>query len=464
MRPQATALCPYDTMIIVPPLTRRAALATLTAASAYPQQNQEPTPAQEEEFQVYGDNPRLFLNARRLRLLKRERERTSVRWMQLETLVAGKAQMAEPGLAHALYSIVAANNDFAKQAIQFALSANDIRQQAFVLDWCQPLLSEEQSKLLTAKLRQALATAPAKRDIPTMRDRALAAVVVGHKEELEKLVKQWWRKEVAPGLRNGSYRYTREDSYALFEMLHAIRDGIQIDLREDAPRYFKELPAYHILSYYPATFPAAENEYRVPFYDGDGEPDLRVAALARAADLAMVAFDTNAQETQFVQGWLIHDRFLMRGVFGIVYEFLWANPYQPGLSYYHLPLSMHAGAAGRLALRSSWEDDATWFHYADRKVQFFEEGRRKDRGLNSPAPVEIGGTVVHFGRDEMKFQPANAELQKAYVIGLAPNARYDVEVDDEEIIEKRTDGGGILEFDFPPMQDKSVRIKRAKAE
>jgi len=64
----------------------------------------------------------------------------------------------------------------------------------------------------------------------------------------------------------------------------------------------------------------------------------------------------------------------------------------------------------------------------------------------------------------MKFQPANAELQKAYVIGLAPNARYDIEVDDEEIIEKRTDGGGILEFDFPPMQDKSVRIKRAKAE
>ena len=202
-------------------------------------------------------------------------------------------------------------------------------------------------------------------------------------------MKQWWRKEVAPGLRDGAYRYSREDSYALFEMLHAIRDGIQIDLREDAPRYFKELPAYHILSYYPATFPAAENEYRVPFYDGDGEPDLRVAALARASDLAMVAFDTNAQETQFVQGWLIHDRFLMRGVFGIVYEFLWANPYQPGLSYYHLPLSMHAGAAGRLALRSSWEDDATWFHYSDRKVQFFEEGRRKDRGLKLNVPESV---------------------------------------------------------------------------
>ena len=440
----------------MPQLTRRAALSSL-AAAAHAQQQQD------EEFQVYGDNPRLFLNPRRLRLLKRERERTSVRWVQFETLVAGKAQMAEPGFAYALFHIVSGNIEFGKQAIQFALQSNDLRQQAIVLDWCQPLLSDDQSKLLTARLRQSLAAPPAKRDIPAMRDRALSAVVIGHKEELEKIVKDWWRNEVAPALRGGAYRYTREDSYALFEMLHAIRDGIQIDLRDDAPRYFKELPAYHILSYYPATFPAAENEYRVPFYDGDGDPDLRVAALARAADLAMVAFDTNAQETQFVQGWLIHDRFLMRGVFGMVYEFLWANPYQPGLSYYHLPLSMHAASAGKLALRSSWEDDATWFHYSDRKVQFFEEGRRKDRGLNSPAPVEIGGTIVYFGREQMKFQPANAEPQKAYIIGLAPNARYDIEIDDEEIVERLTDAGGILEFDFPPMQDRFVRLKRAIA-
>ncbi|MFN0106505.1 MAG: hypothetical protein ACKV2U_30985 [Bryobacteraceae bacterium] len=439
----------------MPLLSRRAALSTIAAAAAHAQQGQE------EEFQVYGDNPRLFLNARRLRLLKRERERTSVRWTQFETLVAGKAQMAEPGLAHALYHIVSGSPEFGKQAVEFAFRTKDIRQQAIVLDWCQPLFSEVQSKLLTARLRQVLAAPPAKRDIAAMRDRALAAVAIGHKEELERLVKVWWRGEVAPGLRNGAYRYTREDSYALFELLHAIRDGIQIDLREDAPRYFKELPAYHILSYYPATFPAAENEYRVPFYDGDGDPDLRVAALARAADLALVAFDTNAQESQFVQGWLIHDRFLMRGVFGIVYEFLWANPYQPGLSYYHLPLSMHAGAAGRLALRSNWEDDATWFHYADRKVQFFEDGRRKDRALASPVPIEIGGTVVHFGKEEMKFQPANAEPQKAYIIGLAANARYDIEIDDEEIVERITDAGGILEFDFPPMQDRTVRIKRA---
>src|SRR6187549_867155 len=123
-------------------LTRRAALSTLAAAASHAQQQQP-----EEEFQVYGDNPRLFLNARRLRLLKRERERTSVRWVQFETLVAGKAQMAEPGFAYALFHIVTGNTDFGKQAVQFALQTKDLRQQAFVFDWCQPLLSEEQSKL-----------------------------------------------------------------------------------------------------------------------------------------------------------------------------------------------------------------------------------------------------------------------------------------------------------------------------
>lgn len=455
-------MCHCDTIENVNPLSRRVALGAIAAASI-PAQN-----LAEEDFQPYGEHPRLFLNARRLRLLKRERERTSVRWNQFETLVAGKAQMPETGFAHALYHAVSGNAEFGKSAIQFALKSNDIRQAAIVFDWCQPILGDNAAKPLADKLRKYLSTPPSKQDIPTMRDRTLAAVALaGHdpdpsKAALEQLVKAWWRKDVAPNLKIGQYFYERKDSYALFEMLHAVRDALQIDLREDAPRYFKELPAYHILSYYPATFPAAENEYRVPFYDGDGDPDLLTAALSRAADLSMVAFDTNAQETQFVQGWLIHDRFLMRGTFGIPYEFLWANPYQPGLSYYHLPLSMHHADSGRLALRSSWEDDATWFHYSQGRVQFFEEGRRKERAMTSPAPVEIGGTVVHFGRDEMKFQPLNAEPQRTYVIGLAPRSRYDLEIDDEEIVERTTDGGGIIEFDFPPMQDRVVRLKKLR--
>lgn len=451
-------------------ISRRFVLSFLPVAGAAAQQVSQSTAHPEEDFQPYGDHPRLFLNARRLRLLRRERERTSVRYTQFETLVAGKAQMPEPGFAHALYYIVAGSEPFGRQAVEWALSAaaRDIRQIALVFDWCQPLLSEAQSKALASKLRAHLAKPAPNNSISTMRDRALAAIALaGHdpdpsQAELQNIVRNWWRGQVASSLDNGKFHYDRPDSYALLELLHAIRDNTQIDLRDDSPRYFKELPAYHVLSYYPASFPAAENEYRIPFYDGEGDPDLRTAALARAADLSMVAFDTNAQETQFVQGWLIHDRFLMRGTFGIPYEFLWGNPYQPGLSYYHLPLSMHHAAAGRLVLRSSWEDDATWFHYSDRSVQFFEDGRRKERGLNSPAPVEIGGTMVHFGRDAMQFAPENSEPQRTYIIGLTPFARYDIEIDDEEIVEMKTDAGGILEFNFPPMLGRVVRVRKVK--
>ncbi len=449
-------MCRCDTIERVTRLSRRSLLAFPAAAAALCAQS-------DEDFQVYTEHPRLLLPARRLRLLQRERERTSPRWQQFETLVAGKVQMPEPGFAWALYGQLAKSDDFARQAVTWALKANEIRQIAIVLDWCQAVLKEPEAAALQAKLTNLLATRPAARTLPVMRDRAFAAIVLGGdaaKKELEAIVKGWWRAEVAPAIKAGKYRYSREESHALFELLHAIRDSINIDLREDAPKYFKELPAYHILSYYPATFPAAENEYRIPFYDGGGEPDLRVAALARATDLSMVAFDTNAQETQFVQGWLIHDRFLMRGTFGIPYELLWANPYQPGLSYYHLPLAMHQSTAGRLVLRSSWEDDATWFHYGDGKVQVFEEATRKDRSMKSPAPIDIAGTVVHFGRDNMEFRVESDELQNIYVIGLEAHTGYDVELDDHEITEHTTDAGGILNFQFTKEGDRAVRLHK----
>src|SRR5215467_14800036 len=66
---------------------------------------------------VFTEHPRLFLRPQRLRLLKRERERSSARWQQLEALVAGGAPMPERGLAWGLYSLVAGNDALAREAI-----------------------------------------------------------------------------------------------------------------------------------------------------------------------------------------------------------------------------------------------------------------------------------------------------------------------------------------------------------
>ena len=430
-------------------------------------------PAPEEDVSVSTEHPRLLLPARRLRLLRRERERDSPRWRQLETLIAGKAAMPEPGFAWAFYYQITEAKDFGKQAVNWALSpqAKDLRQLAIVFDWCQPLLSDAQSKALAEKLTKGAAALTKAKGIPEVRDRTMALIaLVGHGQndaieaQLKSIVTDWWRTDIAAGLRDGSKDVARPESYALFELLHVMRDNTNVELREDAGKYFKELPAYHILSYYPAVFPAAENEYRIPFYTSDGEPDLRIAALSRAADLAMVAYDTNAQETQFVQSWLIHDRFMMRGTFGITYEFLWANPYQPGLSYYHLPLIQHHSSSGRLVLRSTWDDDASWFHFSGQQAQMFEGGERKDLKLGSkPKPIEVAATMLYFWYEGIRIAVESQLGETMYVLGLKPNTRYDMEADDREVEEMKSDAGGILPIKLAPKSKYVIRLNPAPA-
>src|SRR5205823_5357331 len=146
---------------------------------------------------------------------------------------------------------------------------------------------------------------------------------------MEQTVRNWFEETIVPGLKEGRPVLQREDAWALFEILHVARDNLNVDMRDSAPQFFKNFPIDHLISHYPAIFPAPDGEYRIPSASRMKEPDLRVAALSRTAELSMVAFDSNAPESNVLQGWLMDDHFLMRGTFGIVYEFLWANPYQP---------------------------------------------------------------------------------------------------------------------------------------
>ena len=100
--------------------------------------------------------------------------------------------------------------------------------------------------------------------------------------------------------------------------------------------------------------------------------------MSRAAGLAMVAYDTNALDSQLLQGWLMRDRFMMRGSLGAVYEFLWANPYQPGLNYDQVPLVFHEPYTGEVFARTSWDEDATWIGYFDGRLQLFQNGEPPD--------------------------------------------------------------------------------------
>jgi hypothetical protein len=421
----------------------------------------------DESFVVSGEHPLLLLRPQRIRLLRRERERRSARWQQFEALMAGHAAMPEPGFALALYYQVAGEAGAGRRAIEWALtSGDDLRQLALVLDWCQPVLREPESAALAARLERALGQRPRTMSISEARSRALAATVLADRapavseRELQSLVQKWWRGEIVPAVKQGRNVIPRAEIYALFEMLHAVRDNLNIDLRESLPAFFEQLPLYHLLSYYPASYPAPENEFRIPAAKG-AEPDLAVAAMSRAADLAMVAYDNNAVENQYVQGWAMHDRFLLRGAFGIPYEFLWANPYQPGLSYYNLPLVFHDRIFGRVFLRSRWDDDAAWLGYFEGQLQTFSGGEPKIVPLSGATePIQFGDTAV-VAATRFAIQE---EATTVYVVGLAPAQSYDVEPDAEEMHEARTDPGGILELKFPSGFTGGIRMRQRAAQ
>lgn len=423
--------------------------------------------AQDEEFRVYTDHPRLILTAQRLRLLKRERERESQRWRQFDVLVKGGANLPEPGFAWALYYAVSGDHAAGQRAVDWALGkVDDLRQLALVYDWCQPILSPQQSAVLAAKIR-LLAQKRTGDSIAARRDRVLALIATAddskHPEEapLRDLVRQWWRAGFAPELAGGRTAPPLPDLYALLEILHAIRDNLKIDLRDNAVDYFARLPTYLIAGNYPAPYRAPENEFRIPVYPGDAQPDLNQAALARAAGLSMVAYDTNGLQNQFLQGWLIQDRFLMMTPFGAPYEFLWANPYQPGLSFYQLPLVYHDPNSGTLFVRSGWDEDADWFGLYAGKAELFHQGRvtvvnQSASGSSAPKPLRLGDASVILGRVPFRFSMDDGGT--ILVIGLKPSQTYLVETDDEEMREVSTDRAGTFVLQYPAGRAAGVRV------
>jgi len=421
------------------------------------------------ETRVDLDHPRLLLTGRRLRLLRRERERDSMRWRQFAALIQGNARMPEPGFAQALYYQVAGDKSRGRAAVEWALSAQDadLRQMALVFDWCQDLLYGEESTKLVEKLQTGLKRPAKDDDIGLVAGQVLAAIALaGHVPEgpeakLGETLRTWWAERVAGKLETRKFHVPRRQLYAFFEMLHAVRDNLGVDLREAAPSYFTELPAYLLLSYFPAPFEGGETEYRIPAFGRPAAPDVELASLSRAAELAMVAYDANAPATQFLQGWLIRDRFLLRAPFGAPYEFLWANPYQPGLSVYHMPLYFHEPKSGTLFIRSSWEEDARWFGLEGGVMQLFENGRAMAVDpQRSGMGLQFGSIAVAFSPVQMAFPVQASEDQPRilFVVGLQPFCEYRVHVSDGTEVTEAADAGGVMMLKFPQGSRLAVRV------
>ena len=396
-----------------------------------------------------------------MKLLRKERERRSLRWDQFETLWTGAAAFPELGWAQALRYQIADDHDAGVRAVAWAAGpATDLRQIALIADWCAPVISKDDQARIFGKLKPELTDSRAVKTLAGARTRIFAAIVLSEAEPaasgmaLQTVIDGFWNRSFVPALRDARLSVPNAEAYAMLETLHVVRDNLNFDLREAFPKWFEQYPLVHLLAHYPAPWPGGDNEYRIPADETieKSGPDVRKAALSRAAELAMVAFDSNTASSQFLQGWVTNDRFLMRGTFGIPYELLWANPYQPGLSYQHVPLALHDEIGGQLFVRSSWDDEAAWVGFFNGQLQLFQEGSvtRIDPQL-AREPLDIETAVIFFAKKESRFlmprektATAEAEPANVFLVGLDAHRAYHVEVDGEEMVEDRADPGGII--------------------
>lgn len=327
-----------------------------------------------------------------------------------------------------------------------------------------------------ATLNQRLASTvsaglPADAAPARVRDLTLAAVAVADDtpdasaRALGWVHQQWWPR-ITSAMEAGRIPVPHREALPFVEVIYSFQRGLQLDLRESAVAFFRDYPIWHLLRHYPPSFAGGENDYRIPAFSGNGEPDIDDATMSRAAELAMVALDSNAQESQFLQGWLLNPRFRMRGALGAPYEYFWCNPYQPSLSYFYLPLYQYLPAFNSLLARSSWEENATWLGMVDGAMQLFTEdgirvveaGRETRLLPVGPSSIVMEGKVAPPGGVSRVTAP---ECERLFWLGLRGSSRYEVEIDGEEIAEVVTSKGGVLELDLSNRGGGGVAIRPA---
>lgn len=288
--------------------------------------------------QTGGQGPKLLLTPQRLRRLKRDCERQTVRWVNFEDRVRTVSDSPERGFELALYYAVTGDDARGREAIDWALKANDRRQAALVLDWCGPLLTDDARRKLVSRVSTPSATG--------LRDRLFSAIVsnraIPDYTDAEK-------KAFINDLQRGGFT-DPEKLYAACEFLMVYRTVERIDIREDAALFFSELPTEFLLSLKP---------------DRAEHPEWMV----HIAALALIAVDPNLQTSQFLQGWAMEDRQTIRDGPGVAYELLWADPYLPGVGYQNLDPWSYDSDTGRLFARTDWSPQACWIAVSPSRVE-----------------------------------------------------------------------------------------------
>jgi hypothetical protein len=302
--------------------------------------------------------PQLLLNAQRLRRLKRDRERKTSRWVNFENRVNTVPDSPERGFELALYYAITGDEAKGREAVSWALSHHSARQSQLLLDWCAPLVSDDQKKKLVA----VPVIINGQMSFQLARDIWFGAIASG--AELGAPGEDSLRPQFNSFI-DGRYRNV-EELYALCELIYAVRAATHADLRDTDTHFFSILPSLLLLSAKPKEL---------------NSPDWKL----HAAALALVALDPNLPASQFLQSWALEDAQTLREGPGVAYELLWADPYLPGVGYQNMDPWVY-DEHGRFFARSSWEPNSCW-------IEISAQGIKQEN-----CPPNWQNETVTFGR------------------------------------------------------------------
>jgi hypothetical protein len=297
-----------------------------------------------------GDRqPKLLLNAKLLRRLKRDRERQTPRWLNFENRVKSSPQSTERGFELALYFAITGDETMGKAATAWqAAHPCEFRQAALIADWVGSPVPAATSEC-PGKNRSVL---------QKLRDDAFLAVAKGDRPEPSE---QFIPQATSIDFRDGA------PLYAAIEYLDAIRSATREDLRERDVSYFADLPQLFLLSLTPKQL---------------ANPGWQM----HSAALALVTLDPNLEGSQFLQSWAVDNSQTIQDGPGVGYEFLWADPYLPGVSYRNMEPALYQEKQSRLIARNSWDADACRIEIKPGSVR------------NDNCPPDWKGKRMEFGR------------------------------------------------------------------
>lgn len=438
------------------------------------------------EYRVYQERPRLFLESARLARLQKDVDRQTLRWRSLRSLVEAGTAFPEQPLVDALLFQVEGTEQPGRNAVEWSRrlagegirTAADLRQAALVYDWCHDLFDAETREAVRKAIVEAIDSLlpSANLDVGLVRAGILASIALagdwnGSEPALAELLGTHWNDDVRPELESGGLTDDGASLIAILEASLAVRHNLETDLLRPATEALASLVRTRLLSYYPLDIETSEGTARRPsrFGTDDGRAGIQ-APLYRIAELLLVAYESNLQEFQFIQGWIRDDNYLLRSPMAAPYEFLWVNPYLPGLTPQSAPNLAHDTVRGRLYGRMQWQRPTTWIGYADGRLELLaRDSASASDSLEGLSPMYFPEAVVVPVKPPAKvalsWQPKGEtppEMVQIYVIGLRAGETYGLKVGGRPARLVKAGPGGILVLRSDPNSPRRDRIDLRK--